>query len=99
MPENETVDLGRMVRAYVVRCAICGRTDVYPAHNKGRQAGGAAEQAERSGWKRTSQLGEDGERLWVCSKHHEPGSYKLWVDKEMDRTEVRPPLEHLGQSE
>lgn len=99
MSSGESVQLGRMERAYMVRCAICGRTDTYPAHNKGRQSGGAAEQAERSGWKQTSQLGEDGERLWVCSKHHEPGSYRLWIDKEMDRTEVQAPLDHLNGPE
>jgi hypothetical protein len=73
-----------MERAYVVRCAICGRTETYPAHNKDRKSGAAA-QAEGMGWKRTSQLGADDDRLWVCSKHHEPNSYSLFVDKETDR--------------
>jgi hypothetical protein len=57
---------------------------VYPADNKSR-LDGAAKQAEDVGWKRTTQLGSDGERLWVCSKHHEPNSYALFVDKETDR--------------
>jgi hypothetical protein len=86
MSERGESEPGKMVRAYVVRCAICGRTDVYPGHNKGRDHGAGAE-ARDMGWMRTSQLGEKGERLWVCAKHHEPNSYSLYVDKENDRRE------------
>lgn len=84
MAKNGDVEVGKMQRAYVVRCAICGRTDIYPGHNKNRDHGAGAE-ARDMGWKRTSQLGEDGERLWICAKHHEPNSYALYVDKENDR--------------
>ena len=81
---------GELTRCYAVRCAICARTKVFPAKNKDRRDGGAAAQAERAGWKRTSQLGDDGQRLWICAKHHEPGSYALYADTETDR---RPPSE------
>lgn len=85
MARNSDVDAGQMQRCYAVRCAICGRTDIYRAPNKNRRFGGAAEQAKNMGWKRTSQLGDDGDRLWICAKHHEPGSYALFTDKETDR--------------
>ena len=94
MARGEEVELGRMERAYVVRCAICGRKEVYPGHNKGRKDGAAAE-AEGMGWKKTSQIGPDGDRLWVCSKHHEPNSYALYVDKDHDRREPKEVTEGL----
>jgi hypothetical protein len=94
MARNSNVDAGKMQRCYAVQCAICGRTDVYPADNKSR-LDGAAEKAENVGWKRTTQLGSDGERLWVCAKHHEPESYALYVDKETDRREPHEVYDHL----
>lgn len=38
----------------------------------------------------TTRLTEDDSRHWICSKHHEPGSYKIWRDKENERIEVGP---------
>jgi hypothetical protein len=94
MARNSDVDEGKMQRCYAVRCAICGRTDVYPADNKSR-LDGAAKKAENVGWKRTTQLTSNGERMWVCAKHHEPNSYALFVDKETDRREPGEVYEHL----
>jgi hypothetical protein len=85
--ENNPVDPGGVERAYVIRCAICDRMDVVLGESKSRE-GGAAAIAEDAGWKQTSQLGSEGDRLWVCEKHHEPGTYDLFVHKEEDRRTV-----------
>jgi len=44
----------------------------------------------RHGWKQTKQLTEDDTRHWICSTCREPGSYKVYRDKEIQREELGP---------
>jgi len=82
---NATPGPGALTRCYKATCAICERIEIVDAHDK---ESGAAPHLRDLGWTQTSKLTADDRRHWVCPKHHEPGSYKLYWDKEQDRTEV-----------
>ena len=76
---------GAITRCYKAMCAVCGRTDIYDGHDKERDVW---PQLREHGWKQTTRLTEDDSRHWICAKHHEPGSYKVYRDKEIQRVEL-----------
>jgi hypothetical protein len=78
---------GAVTRCYKAMCAVCGRTDIYDGHDKERDVW---PQLREHGWKQTTRLTEGGSRHWICAKHHEPGSYKVYRDKEIQRVELGP---------
>ena len=84
---NATSRPGAVTRCYKAMCAVCGRTDIYDGHDKERDVWPKLRQ---HGWKQTKQLTEGDTRHWICSKHHEPGSYKVYRDKETRREELGP---------
>ena len=67
------------------QCLLCGRTDYFQGSEPL-----AVEDARKAGWKHTTKATEDDGRDWICVKHHEPGSYKIFWDKEKNRREVDP---------
>lgn len=87
---NATVGLGKATECCAVRCAICGKTAIYPASESG-----PAERAPRDGWIRASQLRSGGKRPWICSVHHEPGRPGLYIDRESDRRDPRDAFSDL----
>ncbi|MCS3679363.1 hypothetical protein GGP72_003323 [Salinibacter ruber] len=82
-----TASPGAVTRCYKAMCAVCGRTDIYDGHDKERDVW---PQLREHGWKQTTRLTEGGSRHWICAKHHEPGSYKVYRDKEIQRVELGP---------
>lgn len=66
---------------------MCKRTETVDAHDKRKDA---EPQLRELGWKETTRLTEGKSRHWVCPKHHEPNSYKIFVDKENARQEIGP---------
>lgn len=85
---NSTPGPGALTRCYKAVCAVCERTDIVDAHDKSHDAG---PQLRDLGWKETTRLTEGDSRHWICPKHHEPGSYKVYRDKEADhRVELGP---------
>jgi len=85
--QNSTPGYGTLTRCYKAVCAVCKRTETVDAHDKTRDA---EPQLRELGWKQTTKLTEDESRHWICSKHHEPNSYKVFVDKENARQEIGP---------
>jgi hypothetical protein len=84
---NSTPGPGAVSRCYKATCAVCGRTDIYDGHDKQNDIW---PQLRENGWKQTTRLTEDDRRHWICPTHHEPGSYKVFRDKEQDRIEIGP---------
>jgi hypothetical protein len=85
---NATPGPGVLNRCYKATCAVCRRTQTVDAHDKENDA---APELRDLGWKQTTRLTEDDSRHWICLQHHEPGSYKVYRDKEADqRTELGP---------
>jgi len=84
---NSTPGPGALTRCYKATCAVCKKTQTVDAHDKNHDA---EPQLRDLGWKETTRLTEDDSRHWICPKHHEPGSYKVFVDKENARQEVGP---------
>ena len=86
-PRNAIPTPGSVTRCYKAMCAICARIDIYDGHDKERDIW---PQLREHGWMQTTRLTEDDSRHWICSKHHEPGSYKIYRDKENERVELGP---------
>jgi hypothetical protein len=84
---NSTPGPGALTRCYKATCAVCGRTEIVDAHDKEQDA---EPELRDLGWKETTRLTDGSSRHWICPVHHEPGSYKIWRDKEQDRTEIGP---------
>lgn len=85
---NSTPGPGALTRCYKATCAICDRVDIVDGHDKETDA---APQLRELGWMQTTKLTEDDRRHWICVKHHEPGSYKVYRDKEAEhRIELGP---------
>lgn len=79
---NATPGPGAVTRCYKATCAICQRVEIVDAHDKENDAHPVLRE---NGWKQTRKLTDDDRRHWICPKHHEPGSYKVYRDKEADR--------------
>lgn len=73
---------GALTRCYKATCAICRRTQTVDANDKDHDA---KPQLRDLGWKETTHLTEDDHRHWICPKHRESGSYKIYRDKEAER--------------
>lgn len=85
---NSTPGPGALTRCYRCECAVCGRVDHVNAHDKNHDAEPVL---RNNGWKETTRLTEDDSRHWICPQHHEPGSYKVYRDKENEhRVELGP---------
>ena len=76
---NSTPGPGALTRCYKAMCAVCRRTQIVDAHDKDHDA---EPQLRELGWKETTRLTEGDTRHWICSQHHESGSYKVFRDKE-----------------
>lgn len=86
--DNATPAPGALTRCYKASCAVCSRTQIVDAHDKENDAW---PQLRDLGWRRTTRLTEGGDRHWICSKHHEPGSYAVYRDKDAEnRIELGP---------
>jgi hypothetical protein len=85
---NSTPGPGALTRCYKATCAVCKRTEIVDAHDKRNDA---VPQLQDLGWKRTTKLTDSDSRHWICPAHHEPGSYKVYRDKENEhRVELGP---------
>jgi O-methyltransferase involved in polyketide biosynthesis len=84
---NSTPGYGTLTRCYKAVCAVCKRTEIVDGHDKDHDA---EPQLRDRGWKETTRLTEDDRRHWICPKHHEPGSYKVFLDKNDARHELGP---------
>lgn len=85
---NSTPGPGALTRCYRAVCAVCKREEIVDAHDKSSDA---APVLQDLGWRQTTRLTESNSRHWICPAHHEPGSYKVYRDKETDqRIELGP---------
>lgn len=85
---NATPAPGALTRCYKAICAICNRVEIVDAHDKERDAW---PEIRDLGWRQTTRLTKSDDRYWICPKHHESGSYKIYRDKEAEnRVELGP---------
>lgn len=85
--DNASPAPGALTRCYKATCAVCKRTQVVDAHDKNHDA---EPELRDLGWKETTRLTDGNRRHWICPSHHEPGSYKVYKDKENERVELGP---------